>query len=199
MTKVSRDDVFIRDEKGPDWFEDFLRSFSSNEKNSSVQDIIDAMTNRRGNTIESVVQSYREQVGLDALANDTEEDVNIKEASTIELEFSRKLSIRQAEQENKSVVDIINSDSSIKAAIDSMLEHSGGTKKVHSIIGFLRDRLGENTVSYTDKELNKYIIDRKKHFSSLTEEEGPANVGLIGLDDDHDDDVADYVLHDGLK
>ena len=197
MTKVSRNDIYVRDEKGPAWFEDFLYSFSNN-KQSSVRDILDAITNQKSKTIESVVQGYREQVGLDSIKPDN--DIAIKESCKIESSASRKLSIRHATEENKSVVDIIKNDTNLQTSIDSMLEHSGGTKKIHSIIGFLRDKLGADLVSYTDNELNNYIIDRKKHYSNTSKEnERPFDVGRVGLADDYDDDVADYALHDGAK
>lgn len=79
MTKVSRNDIYIRDEKGPDWLQDFFTSLAG-QKVSGIQDILDAINNKRNQTVESVVQSYREQVGLDILGS-SEDEENIKEAS----------------------------------------------------------------------------------------------------------------------
>lgn len=75
--KISRNDVYIRDEKGPEWFEDFLRSLA---QQSTTQNILDAINKKRGETVEGVVSKYRAMVGLDALADDSENDIN-KEAS----------------------------------------------------------------------------------------------------------------------
>jgi hypothetical protein len=195
MTKVSRNDIFIRDENGPEWFEEFLRSLAG-QKQSSLQDILDSINNQRSKTIESVVQSYREQVGLDALAKDDDNTTTTVKKS----EASRRLSIRHAiNEEQTNIIEKIKSDPDIQAAVDSMLQHSGGNKKTHAIIDFLRDKLGADLVSYTDDALNEYIEEKRKNFKSIEEKENPSHVGLVGLEDEYDDDVADYILHDGAK
>ncbi len=91
MTKISRNDIYVRDERGADWFNDFLQSFAK-EKPASVQDILNAILNKKTETVESVVQSYREQVGLDIINSAEEDPVTIKQAS---VNF-RPLSLRHA-------------------------------------------------------------------------------------------------------
>ena len=79
MTKVSRADIYIKDEKGPSWFDEFLHSLAGN-KTSNIQDILDAINNKRNKSIEKVVQEYREQTGLDILGTFDDDD-NVKESS----------------------------------------------------------------------------------------------------------------------
>ena len=80
MTKVSRSDIYIRDEKGPDWLEDFFKSLAG-QKSAGIQDILDAINNKKNQTVNSIVQSYRDQVGLDILGSSEDGGENIKEAS----------------------------------------------------------------------------------------------------------------------
>jgi ATP-dependent DNA ligase len=69
---ITRNDIYVRDEKGPDWFNDFLQSFAKS-KPASIQDILDAINNKRSATVEDVVSMYRDQVGLDLIANSEDE------------------------------------------------------------------------------------------------------------------------------
>jgi hypothetical protein len=80
MTKVSRSDIYVRDEKGPAWLEDFFKSLAG-QKDAGIQDILDAFNSKKNQTVEGVVQNYREQVGLDILGSSEDGDENIKEAS----------------------------------------------------------------------------------------------------------------------
>jgi len=191
MTKVSRNDIYVRDENGPEWFNAFLHSIA-NSKSDTVHDIVSAI---KDETVESRVRDYREQVGLDVLsATDEEDKENIKTAS------SRPLSIRHAE-EMKGVVNMIEDDPKLRRAIDSFCEHSGGTKNTLSIMRFVREKLGKDVVSYTDDELKAYIDQRKKHFKQELTDSGEPDVGRVGLDneDSYNDDVADYATYDGAK
>ena len=200
MPKVSRNDVFVRDERGPDWFNEFLHSVA-NSKPSTVNDILDAITNKKGETVESVVQSYREQVGLDALSHPENDNVKTSTTNTpakeVKASSPRPLSIRHAQEEGQSVIEIIESSPDLRSAIDSFCEHSGGTKNTHAIIRFLRDRLGKNLVSYTDEELLEYIKQRKDRFKKETKESDQIDFGLVGTDSQeaYDDNVADYATH----
>ena len=81
MTKVTRSDFFVRDETGPAWFNDFLRSFSGAKSPNVLQEIIDAITNKKLQTVEGLVQDYKEQVGLDMLGSIDDEEI-LKQAST---------------------------------------------------------------------------------------------------------------------
>jgi len=58
MTTVSRNNIYVRDERGGDWFNEFLESFA-NDKPSSVQDVLEAINNKRTETVESVVFNRR--------------------------------------------------------------------------------------------------------------------------------------------
>ncbi|KKM16840.1 hypothetical protein LCGC14_1681770 [marine sediment metagenome] len=191
MINVSRSEIFVRDEKGPAWFDEFLRSLADS-KSDATQEILDAINN---DTVDGKMQDYREQIGLDALStteDDTVKHSNIKEASGL-----RPLSIRHAE-ELQSVIEMIEDNPELRLAIDSFCEHSGGTKNTHSIIQFVRNKLGKDVVSYSDEELKEYIEGRKKRFKhNMTDKN--LEVGLVGLDsqDIQDDNVADYATHDG--
>jgi hypothetical protein len=87
MTKITRSDIFVRDEKGPEWFNDFLRSVSGSKTPNVLQDIVDAITNKKLQTVEGLVQNYREQVGLDIIGSIDDEEISkqasIKEASLL--------------------------------------------------------------------------------------------------------------------
>jgi hypothetical protein len=87
MSKITRNDVFVRDEKGPEWFNDFLRSFSEQKTSGVLQDILDTITNKKLQTVDGVVKNYREQVGLDILGSADDDDLVSqtlsKEASSI--------------------------------------------------------------------------------------------------------------------
>lgn len=80
MTKVSRCDIFTRDESGGSWFQDFLSSMAG-IKPANVQDILDAINNKRTQTVEGVVKQYREQVGLDIVGDVEDDEISIKNAS----------------------------------------------------------------------------------------------------------------------
>jgi len=190
MTKVSRNDLFMRSEKGPSWFDEFLETYAqSDNKSSSITDILDAISDKRGETVSSVVESYRQQVGLDSL---TADEPTIKQASC-----NMFLSNRHASLEEKGIVLLIKEDPSIEKAIDSFCEHSGGNKGTHAIINFLRDKLGKDKVSYTDQELVDYIENRKKNFKEddVDQAVDVGEVGLSNSEDEYSDQMADYVLH----
>jgi len=195
MINVSRSEIFVRDEKGPAWFDEFLRSLAESDS-STNQEILNAINN---DTVDGKVQDYREQIGLDSLS--TIEDGETVRRSAKEVKISeasiRPLSIRHAE-ELQSVIEMIGDNPELRSAIDSFCEHSGGTKNTHAIIQFIRNKLGKDVVSYSDEELKKYIEGRKKRFKhNMTNQK--LEVGLGGLDpqDTQDDNVADYATHDG--
>lgn len=199
MTKVSRNDIYVRDENGPDWFTEFLRTYDINKSAypTSIQDIMGIITNRRGETVESIVKKYREQVGLDMVQSSDEDDQQVKNASYT----TRPLSIRQAAEE--STVDKIKSDKGLQDALESLCKHSGGHKSIQALISFLRDELGPD-VSYSDEALKKYLTECKDKFMSqeCEDKDDRSHVGLVGLDnanDIYEDDTADYILNDGNK
>jgi hypothetical protein len=192
MAKVSRNDIYVRDERGADWFNSFLQSLAGTEP-SSVQEILSAINNKRTETVDGIVQNYREQVGLDSLSSDEEDKDLTKQASA----KIRPLSIRHA-AEDKSVVQLIEDDQELKAKIDSHCEHTGGTKNIEALLSFLRGILGHQ-VSFSDKKLREYLEGRKNRFKDHTPERSSEDVGRVGTDssEEHDDDKADYIKNDG--
>jgi ATP-dependent DNA ligase len=84
----------------------------------------------------------------------------------------------------------------VKKIIDSYCHNTGGTKSVHSIISFLRDRFG-NEIKFNDEELKKYIEDRKAHFHTHHESFNAEDVGKVGTEssNEYDDSTADYFSH----
>ena len=194
MTTVSRSDIYVRGENGPDWFNEFLESFAKSGATgpTSIQEILDAINNKRGETVESVVQSYREQVGLDVLGSEEEdESATVKNASS---KF-RPLSIRHA-----SIVEKIKKDPKLLAAIDSHYSHSGGTKNIHALLSFLRNLIGQD-VSFSDKELKDFLEKRRENFKIYLSDEASEDVGRVGTDphEHHEDDLADFMRYDGAK
>jgi len=121
-----------------------------------------------------------------------------KSTKEVKMASFRSLSVRHAETKN--IVSIITNDPELKKAIDSFCEHSGGHKSTHSMIQYLREKLGHELVRFSDKDLIAYIEDKKKGCKHLTTEED-IDVGRVGIDENdyHDDDVADYVSHSNIK
>jgi len=78
MSKITRNDIYVRSENGGGWFDEFLRSLAE-EKESSVQDVIDAIQYKRSETVQGVVDKYRKMVGLDNIkAYENETDLEVK-------------------------------------------------------------------------------------------------------------------------
>lgn len=188
--KISRNDVYVRDEKGPEWFEDFLRSLA---QQSTTQNILDAINQKRGETVEGVVSKYREMVGLDVLADDNETEIK-SEASM------RPISVRHAKEldkDQKDVVIIIESDPKLKADFESILKGSGGTKNTHAVLHFLRGLLGSDLVSYSDDHLIQYIDEMKKKYLGTKVEEPSGYAGRVGTEpiEEFNDHAADFMGH----
>lgn len=101
---------------------------------------------------------------------------------------------KRASDEQKDVVVIIEQDPKLKSNIHSLCQHSGGHRNTLSIINFLRNILGNDLVSFSDDDLKKYIEDIKKKYKTELEEDN-VDIGLVGLDDNDDDKVADYIEH----
>lgn len=196
----------MRDENGGDWFQEFLKTMAyPNSQPTSVQEILESITNTRSATVEGVIQNYRDQVGLDIISSD--EDGQIKTASVKERPLSKRdsntryLSTRHAGMGPViTVMPKLKENNKLLKSIDSFCEHSGGTKNTPSIINHLREMLGTDLVSYTDKELKDYIEERKKHFNE-DDDQDDYEVGLVGQDkaEDYDDDIADYQTYNGAK
>lgn len=85
MSKITRSDVYARDERGGSWFEDFLESFAQ-EKEAYTQEIMNAIHNKKSQSVQGIVDQYREMVGLDSVANtdDDESEGTVVRASMFE-------------------------------------------------------------------------------------------------------------------
>jgi hypothetical protein len=102
MTKINRSDIFVRDEKGPTWFNDFLESLAE-EKESSVQDVIDAIQYKRSETVQGVVDEYKKMVGLNSIVEDikveasTERPLYEEHIDLTKEEFTNRVTIGEVE------------------------------------------------------------------------------------------------------
>jgi len=74
--KITRNDIYVRSEKGADWFNEFLQSFAET-KESSYQDLLDAINYKKSETVQGVVEEYRKMVGLDSIGA-SENKINSK-------------------------------------------------------------------------------------------------------------------------
>ena len=108
---------------------------------------------------------------------------------------TKTLSIRQAQMRDKSVVEIVEADPNLIAAIESFCKHSGGHKSIHTIIEYLRERLGD-IVSYNDDGLKEYIDGVKSKYK-VDKEDGCVDPGAIGTErtNQYTDNTADYITH----
>ena len=105
------------------------------------------------------------------------------------------LSIKQAQND---IVELFEKNPEIKNMIDSFCQHSGGTKSTNSIINRLREKLGNELVRFSDKDLINYIEERKHHYKEhLSEDSSSFEVGMVGTDpgETYEDNVADYITH----
>lgn len=80
MTKVCRNDIYARAERGPEWLNDFLKDALSADV-SSIDGIMNAIHNVRARTVENVVKDYREQVGLDIVHSGDDSSSAVKKVS----------------------------------------------------------------------------------------------------------------------
>lgn len=199
MVKVSRSDIFVRPENGGSWFQEFLNNYDLNKSAypTTIQEVMNIITDKQGETVESVVAKYREQVGLD-MVQSSDDEQQVKTASCA----SRPLSIRHA-KEYASVVEKIEANKQLRDAIESLCKHSGGHKSIQSLVSFIRKELGED-VSFSDDHLTQYLTECKNKFKSCeqTNNMEGEHVGLVGLDnkdDIYEDDTADYMNNDGTK
>lgn len=200
MSKITRSDVYSRDEAGGDWFQEFLRSYADVKESSTNQEILEAMTSKQGETVESVVSNYRTMTGLDVMAEALDADEIVATASSEVAKPPRPLSCRaehtHEEAAPESVIVLIEKDEHLKGDVESLCEHSGGTKETHSILNFLRGKLGSDVVSFSDDDLLEYIEGIKSQY--YEEHDAPrGNAGKVGLDggDHSEGDVAEYQSH----
>lgn len=182
--KISRSGMSYAGENGPDWLNDFLQDFANKKSESSTisEEIMSAF---KENTVEGVVENYRNMVGLD----------QVKTASKKVAPF-RPLSARHAQEEDEdNIILIIEKNPGIQRDIESLCRHSGGHKDHQSIINYLRKILG-NKVSYTDDKLIDYIKEVKSKYQQNYVEQD-ADIGLVGTDHAaiEENTTADYITH----
>jgi hypothetical protein len=181
--KIIRNDIYTRSESGGEWFEEFLHSLAET-KESSYQELIDAINYKKSETVEGVVDDYRKMVGLDSIEAADKKELVAKAC--------RPLSIRHAKmlEGPEDIIALIEKDPELREDIRSLCEHSGGTKNTLSIVNHLREKMGKDLVSYSDSDLIEYIEKAKKEYQGDTEKES-ADVGRVGTDtEDHPEDNA---------
>lgn len=171
----NRSDEFMRSEKGPDWFDEFLKQLASPN-----QEIISTIHDIKAETVQSLTDKYRSQVGLDLIANDSDKIVVTAAKSP------KPISKRAA---NKPAIQDIPE---VQQAVDSFCQHSGGTKSTHAILHNLRKMLGKENISYTDQELMDYINDRKKQFYNPNKDVPISDPGAAGTEKEYGDSAAEY-------
>lgn len=81
MTKISRADIYARDEKGPSWFDEFLHSMAGHQQPSNIQEILEMINNTRGKSIDSVMQQYKEETGLNLINSALDDEPFTKSAA----------------------------------------------------------------------------------------------------------------------
>jgi hypothetical protein len=192
---ISRSDIYAKDERGGDWFQEFLCSLAG--QSSNMQEILEAITGQHGKSVQSIVQQYRKDVGLDIVGG--LEDEQVKEASVKNTEVKmsqasfRPLSIRHA-QDHSSIIDMIEKDPKAVRDIESHCRGSGGFKSTISIINIIRKMFPDELISFTDKDLVAYI-ERIK--DSHKAESGKVDIADVGagtrIGDNNDDNAADYI------
>jgi hypothetical protein len=176
---ITRNDIYERAERGPEWLESFFRSFAENQ-NEEIVNII-----KNAPDVASIVKSYRDMVCLDAALS---EDETVKTAGV----KGRQLSKRA---EEKSTVDVLKADENLLKQVESLLHNSGGHKKTVTIIRFLRDELGKESASFSDEELKDFIEHlREKHQPHTPDCE--CDAGKVGLnkEDFAGDGKAEYAI-----
>jgi len=113
-----------------------------------------------------------------------------------EVKYSKaSISVRHASKQD--IVALIESKPELKNAIDSFCRHSHGTKNTYSIINFLREKLRDSDIRYSNQDLYNYIEECKKAYQNDMTNDDHVEVGLVGLRniDEYKDNVADYISH----
>ena len=178
----TRSDDFMKPEKGGEWFDDLLKQLAT----TTDQEITSIITGTQMETVESLTEKYKEQVGLNLIAK---EESKVITASVKNKPLSKRAEVK------KSIKDLPQ----VQQAVDSFCQHTGGTKSTHSIINNLRKMLGKENVSYTDQELLDYINERKKQFYTSDKEDMSHDIGAAGTDKNYTDDAADYANRGVIK
>lgn len=179
----NRGDDHIKQEHGGETLDEFFRLLTA--ASNPTQELLNAINGKRTETVASLVQSYREQVGLDLVeANEAPE---IKTAS-------KKTCFLSKRHKTASLQDLLQSNPEVAKDIDSFCSHSGGHKSTHAILHALRDKLGPDVISYSDQELIAYIESRKdQHRDCSHTSPGHFEEGAVGIGhEEPQDQLADY-------
>jgi hypothetical protein len=188
---ISRSDLFPPSESGGEVFEELAKLLSKEAHPNTVQELLNAISNKRSESVSDVVARYREETGLDLVLSENE--VTVKTASPGPKNEARFLSKRQ-KTASEAPTSILT-DPKIVKDIESLCSCSGGHKSLHAIIESLRSTNHRNDISYTDPELNKFIEEcQAKHKESCPDDSADTfEVGQIGTQQSNDEDrVADY-------
>lgn len=117
-----------------------------------------------------------------------------KPAKEVKMAYISKRHIQKISSRvvSASLADIFQKHPEIVKDIDSLCQHSGGHKSLHSILNFLRDKLGPELISFSDEELIKYIENKKSQYT--VDPHTPSyEAGLVGVQDqDYSDNQAEY-------
>jgi hypothetical protein len=181
---IERSDEFIRSESGGETFQELFRLLTAQP---NTQDLLNAINGKRTETVESLVQSYREQVGLDLITAD-EAELEVKTAS---IKKAKPISQRHKLAEPK-VLILLQQDPALLGEVESLCTHSGGHKSNHALIDLLRERLGKDDVSLSDPELHKFLDELKTRVKQPVEHHhhDPGAVGTRS--NSTEDNAADY-------
>ena len=185
MSKVFRSNIYASDESGPEWFNEFLRSLSKESTNDATQEILQAINNNQVGTVAGVVEGYRLSVGLDRV-NEIEKEASVH----------RALSSRD---EPRPIGELIDENQAVKSELESLLMHSGGTKKITALISFLRANMPDVIIRYSDPILKEYLTKLRDKYR-VNMDKTPYESGLVGTEDidaDAADHMADFMNYDG--
>jgi hypothetical protein len=78
MSSFSRDDTYARSESGGEVLGELFNLLSkTSAADPSIQDLLNAINNKRGESVSDVVARYREQTGLDLVLSENEATVKV--------------------------------------------------------------------------------------------------------------------------
>ena len=176
MTPITRDNEYVRREQYGETIDEFFRLLEAGTNSQ----LLDTLVSKQQQSVEHVLAQYKQDVGLELLTPDL-----TKTASA-----PRYISLRH--KLASAVVSVLQEHPELIKDIESLCSHSGGHKGVHSVIHFLRDKLGED-ISYSDEALTKFILETKERFKDALPE-CCVEEGAVGTQhqDHYDDQGADY-------
>lgn len=79
MSSFSRDDVYMRGEPGASWFNEFLNEFAKEKaKSCTTVDLVNAIYDRKPDSVNNIIKKYRDAVGLDLLTESDKKHLGLK-------------------------------------------------------------------------------------------------------------------------